>query len=357
VPFSRYLVVMDRDGTQRERWAVALLLAVSLAGCSTDEPQHCFTDIECGYGNVCGQESCSSPMVCMPAPGCLCFQNAQAQSSQLLCPSTTAPRCHCADATCAEPYDSCGEHICLDVCELGDPCEFCRGSHCELTDPCRAGRCLRDGPGEPVCLPETCHFRPLRPPLCGSPDSICGEVCDEQDCEGIECGPDRVLGESCGTCGPNSYCAVDHCQQTAAYLACDGELQATPPEVPIGLTTEPLPEPRGGDIADGIYDLVAQIESRPFTPSTTYVRGALRFSDGATRVEHIFDPTPEPLAHYDSLHRNMIVSASGPILSFLVACPDNNLTFDPEYVRGFTASGTELHLFQEEMVEIYTRRP
>jgi hypothetical protein len=68
------------------------------------------------------------------------------------------------------------------------------------------------------------------------------------------------------------------------------------------------------------------------------------------------DPTVGSQADGESPHRLMTVRASGSVLSFSVTCPEGSAVFHPEYTRGFTAQGTELRLFQEDMIEIYERR-
>jgi hypothetical protein len=130
-----------------------------------------------------------------------------------------------------------------------------------------------------------------------------------------------------------------------------------PPEVAVQEETGTMPEPAGGNIVDGTYDLVAEHEYRQFSISERYIRGAIRVSAGVTRAEHIYDPVQGSQADGESPHRIMTVSAAGPALNFEVTCPTGAAVFTPKYARGFTVQGTELWLFQEELIEIYTRRP
>lgn len=337
------------------------MIAAALGGCTKDEPQYCSFDAECGPGMVCGAPTCQSPMICQPeASACRCFLgDPRIGGDQVLCAGPRPPeRCNCDSATCAEPLDSCGERLCLGVCQQGDACDFCLSSDvCAFTEPCLGSRCIEDGMGGAVCRPHECLRGTLEPPLCGTPDAPCGEACTEPDCTGIECGPDPVLGVSCGTCEPHRYCIANQCQQRLGYSLCEGDLQATADEVAVQTATDTMPEPQGGTIADGIYDLVAQREYLPFSPSAKFDRGAMRFTDGATRVEHIYDATVGSQADAESPHRLMTVTASGANLSFSVTCPEGSAVFRPNYTRGFTADGTALWLFQEYMIEIYERRP
>jgi hypothetical protein len=346
----------------RRWWPAAAIIVVAVGGCTNQDEQYCEFDSDCGPNRVCGAPACYSPTICQPeASACRCLLgDGRGVGDQLICAGRPVEpeRCNCDSATCAEPLDSCGERLCLGVCQLGDACDFCVSSDvCMSAEPCLGSRCTPDGMGGAVCRPDECTLRVLTPPLCGTPRAPCGEACTEPDCTDLECGPDPVLGTSCGSCGPHRYCTANRCQQSPAYSLCDGDLRATPGEVAVETATGTMPEPLGGPIADGIYDLVAQREYVAFSASAKYDRGAMRFTVGATRVEHIYDATAGSQADAESPHRLMSVHASGSILSFSVTCPEGAVVFDPDYTRGFTAEGTELRLFQENVIEIYERRP
>lgn len=206
--------------------------------------------------------------------------------------------------------------------------------------------------GNAVCRPRECLT--AQPPLCGSPEATCGATCPQPDCAGRECGEDPRFGISCGSCGPHRYCIDEKCRQEPGYALCEGDLQATPPEVPVEQAQGTIPPPQGGQIVDGIYDLVAQREYVGPGISETYTRAALRFTSNGTRVEHIYDAGT---ADAESPHRLMSVSISSVTLAFEISCPDRNHVFWSEYSRDFDAQGEEIWLHQERLLEIYTRRP
>jgi hypothetical protein len=115
----------------------------------------------------------------------------------------------CSSATCLEPGDRCGG-LCPGVCQS-------REKGCKVDVVCPPGfSCLASADGTTTCLPGTCAFRVLVPPLCGSPDAACGDDCPQctPRCEGLECGPDPNCGQSCGTCTGGKYCSgVGKCVQ------------------------------------------------------------------------------------------------------------------------------------------------
>lgn len=134
-------------------------------------------------------------------------------------------------------------------------------------------------------------------------------------------------------------------------------MQAKPVEIQVDELPGPIPTPSGGSIADGIYDLVAEQEYQAPSLSDVYVRGAIRFFDAGTHVEHIYDPVLGSQADDNSPHRLMNVSSDGSELTFDVTCPDRSSVTFPHYLRGYTASGSELWLFQQQLIEIYMKRP
>ncbi len=141
--------------------------------------------------------------------------------------------------------------------------------------------------------------------------------------------------------------------QAVGYTKCDGDLTATPPEVvPTGLA-EAAPAPVGGELADGIYDLVGEYQYRVGI-SAEYERAALRLFDAGTHAEFIYDPGSN--AEADSPHRLLDVSRyDSTTLNFDVTCPDTSVIFR-HYQRGYSASGDDLWLFQDSLLEVYEKR-
>lgn len=114
-----------------------------------------------------------------------------------------------------------------------------------------------------------------------------------------------------------------------------------------------MPQPTGGNIADGIYDLVAQREFVYDGFAPIYTRAALRFSGGVTQAEHIYDSASQ-FADSETPHRHMTVEQQGASLELVVTCPD--IVLMPRYQRGFSVEGDELWLFQKSLIEVYRRR-
>lgn len=238
--------------------------------------------------------------------------------------------------------------MCLDGKTCGNV-EICSGSFC----------IANDARTKATCRPLECAFRPV-PPLCGTPDALCGEECCQPDCTGRECGDDPRCGVSCGTCGPETFCDFEHgqCQLVTGVSACAGDLRATPPKITVEQGESPKPQAAGGKIIDGIYDLVATREYVRDAFSTVYERAALRFFDDATQAEQIFDRDRNYFLadDEDSPHRLLTVVADGSVLHFTVSCPDTVISIYRAYDRGFTVRGSELWLFQPELIEIYRAR-
>lgn len=80
----------------------------------------------------------------------------------------------------------------------------------------------------------------------------------------------------------------------------------------------------------------------------------LKFSAGATSVEHIYDPNRSYGADDDSSHRLMTVVPEGVELTFHVDCPTSAIFRTCR--RGYSVRGDELWLFHPSLIEIYTRR-
>jgi hypothetical protein len=241
------------------------------------------------------------------------------------------------------------------VCPFGESCQACLESDvCGFTEICADSFCIVDGAHQAKCRPLACSDPFKDQSLCGSDDAVCGE-CPVPDCEGRECGQAANSSASCGTCRVHRWCATDgKCQQRPEYQYCGGDLEAQPPEIPVVGQAEPAPEPQGGSISDGIYDLVAQRFNGSTAFLEKYLRGALAFSEGATRAEHIYDAEPGSQADDETPHRELSVSGDGTTLRFHIDCPGTVLFRD--YERQFTAAGDELWLYQPGMVEIYQRR-
>lgn len=336
----------------RRGWWLVVPLLVGAPGCSSSSaPHYCQSDANCGTGQVCGTEDCGGINTCIRAE-CACIPPNGFRNP---CSDTYSKDCSCDAATCGHPLDTCG-HLCPGVCNTGDSCQFCTdGKTCDGVEPCLGSSCIIDPDGKAVCRPFDCIFTSVQPPLCGSPDAVCGPTCPKPDCSTRECGDDPSTGLSCGSCGVHHYCDIDgKCVEPPEYLLCNGDLTALSPEIAVDIGRPPMPAPVGGTITDGIYDLVAEHEYQTTIP-ISYVRSAMRFSEGGTHVEHIYDADFSSGADQDSPHRLMNVSAAGTELSFDVTCPTQYVFF-PHYVEGFTVNGDELDLFQPYFIEVYMKR-
>ncbi len=321
----------------------------------------CLFDVEpssscasgCPTGQVCGTV-CGGTPTCIPL-GCSCENQAGNPMPSAGCYPYVPPRCTCDNATCDNPLDSCGEQTCPGVCELGDSCQFCVDNEMCNGEPCRGGLCLLARTGLATCRPTECAFSQLMPPLCGSPDALCGEECCLPDCEGFQCGQDRLCGVSCGTCAPHHSCVGNQCTQSAVYSECSGDLTATPPEIVVEPAAGPMPPPIGGTLEDGIYDLTALREYVHDTFAETFTRAAMRFFNGGTELEHIYDADFLSGSDPEAPHRHVNVTVTGPTtLHFWVICPG---TLFPMYDRDYSVHPNELWLYQEGMIEVYTKRP
>lgn len=346
------------------RWWVLSVLGV-IVGCATsgsgDEDEDddlCSSDDECGPYEICGTTDCTGFPRCIPT-NCACSQG----PGYIIAPGDAClsgdgdppPRCTCDEATCDDPLDSCGLDTCPGVCQPGESCAVClEGDACGNAEVCLGSYCISHLPGRAFCLGLEC----LRaaPPLCGTPDAPCGEDCCQPDCSGRECGDDPNCNVSCGECGAHTFCSIDTCRSLTGLDLCPGDLRALDPIIPFESVGGTMPQPTGGVIVDGTYDLIAQHRYQLTYFADVYLRSALRFSANATQVEHIYDPDIAYRADGESPHRQLTVVADGTTLNFEVTCPVEHAIFD-FYTRGFTVQGSELRLFQESSVEIYARRP
>jgi hypothetical protein len=333
--------------------AVALMAGVVCCSTRSQSTVYCVTDSECSDGQVCGTESCSGFSHCLRAE-CACRQDGLVNP----CGAADAFECTCNNATCRDPWDSCGNQLCPGVCEQGQSCQFCLDEGgCGLVEPCLGSSCIVALDGSARCRPTECREQVQKPPQCGNADSPCGSICPTSNSDGRKCGEDPLTGASLGSCGAHHYCYKGECQQDPQYLLCEGDLMAMDAEISVEELSGPMPLPAGGIITDGTYDLVAEHEFDPYAAASRYLRGALRFTNGATRVEHIYDRDPSSQADPKSPHRLMAVRANDSTLSFNVECPDSSQVTSPNDSRGFSVAGEELWLFQRTVVEIYKRRP
>jgi hypothetical protein len=323
-------------------------LACSSGGTSV---HYCRSDSECDDGMVCGTEACQGPSHCLRAE-CACVSGGFANPCST---DNSSDACNCDHATCNHPLDSCNKDVCLGVCNLGQSCQFCvDAGGCDVADPCLDSSCQIDGAGQAACRSGVCTSL-TQPPQCGDASAPCG-ACFQPKCDGIECGDDPLTGTSCGTCPVLHYCdATQHCTQRAAYALCEGDLSVLPDAITPSVLAQAAPTPTGGQIADGIYDLVAEYQSGNGI-ATVYERAALRFFDAGVHAELMSDldlSSPD----YDSPHRLLSVSqADDTTLSFDVTCPDMYVLF-PHYTRSYSANGDDLWLFQQSLIEVYKMRP
>ena len=334
-----------------------------IGGCLAEDAERvCSSDVDCRDGEACGTTTCSGFLRCIPRrcacnrmlvgpPGDACLRSPD--------PEANTPVCSCAHATCASPRDSCGRSTCPGVCALGESCAACLYNSCSQ-DVCRGSSCVvNDARTAAVCRPDECvEPRARKPPLCGTPDALCGEECCKPDCVGRVCGEDPRCGESCGAgCEPQHVCSSEgQCQLDKRVTACPGDLRTTTPRIAVERPSGSPPAPAGGSITDGIYDLVAARAYVENPPADLYERAAIRFSEGGTQVELVYDPHPDYPSNAGGLHRLMMVEMESSTEMLLVArCPSD----DPisRYLRrGFTAQGSELWLFQPNVVEVYRAR-
>lgn len=339
---------------------LALMGAGPTAGCTSDDEdavRYCTTDGQCHANEVCGTTSCSGLTRCIPAE-CECVSN----SDYLFAPgdaclNATPSACNCDHATCDQPWDSCNRGVCPGVCQLGESCSVClQGDACESIDPCLGSSCISNySLTAAACRSSDC-WGALKPPLCGTPDALCGSECCPPDCTGRVCGDDPRCGLSCGTCDNESYCTIDgQCQVTSEVAQCAGDLRTTPPEVVAEAATGSMPTPLGGTIDDGIYDLIGIREYVEDPVAEIYERAAQRFSVGATQVELIYDSNLNFSTGY-APHRLMTVAAEGPVLHITVNCPATLLPGNQQYDVGFTVQGTELWIFKTNLIEVYSLR-
>jgi RHS repeat-associated protein len=139
----------------------------------------------------------------------------------------------CANATPSNPGDGAGG-LCPNVCPIG--LKGCCTQDYECDD---GGVCLIDPDGQRTCRPggpNGCGNRPLKPPLCGTPNALCGPECPTcaQACLGRSCGEDPKCGVNCGTCTGEQWCDVA------------GQCQESPEDPSIGSVPDLPPAPAAG---------------------------------------------------------------------------------------------------------------
>jgi len=168
--------------------------------CDSNNPQ-----TVCPNGEVCKARMgiplhAPSPDVCLD-PRCPSSDPALCGTARALCGQPCICTPDCSRATCANPDDGCGGK-CAGVCGAGQP-----GCPDDVTCP-NGYSCLRGSDGVNTCLPGSCAFRVLTPPLCGTPGAPCGDTCPvcTPRCEGRQCGADPNCGQSCGSCAAGTIC-------------------------------------------------------------------------------------------------------------------------------------------------------
>jgi hypothetical protein len=145
--------------------------------------------LECGPDPVCG-ESCGT---CQASAGCVdgkCVEletcgngSCDAGENDSSCPQDCECEPDCSGLECG-PDPVCGEAC--GTCQAGDGCV---DGECVELETCGNGSCDA-----------------------GENDSSCPQDCEcEPDCSGLECGPDPVCGESCGTCQAGDGCVDGVC--------------------------------------------------------------------------------------------------------------------------------------------------
>ncbi len=157
----------------------------------------------CAPGEVCQKGlgrifQASTPDVCTD-PRCPSNDPSLCGSAASVCGATCVCTADCSHATCQNPSDGCGG-TCMNVCNTGQ-----MGCLDDLN--CQSGFACIGG----TCLPASCAFRIVAPPLCGTSGALCGDTCPActPSCENRQCGADPVCGQSCGTCAAGSYCGFD----------------------------------------------------------------------------------------------------------------------------------------------------
>ncbi len=188
----------------------------------------------CTGGMVCVGDQCQCPEsltdcfgVCKPLGtktdcsecGDACPQGGSCEAGQCQCPGT--------QVDCSGVCTSLGTDT--DCSDCGDACIGVK--------TCELGKCM--APVDPECLPtvpcvsnDDCPIgarcnQAIQPPACqklycGSFGSACSDEwfclsqkCQDEecvsDCSGLECGPDPIYGESCGTCQEGAACVSNQC--------------------------------------------------------------------------------------------------------------------------------------------------
>lgn len=141
-----------------------------------------------------------APGVCV-AEGCPSDDPTLCGGVRSLCGNQCICTPDCSAATAEDPDDQCGG-ICPHLCPMGQTC-CTTDLNCPISSFCQA---QPNGLG--ICRPDSCAYKHLTPPLCGSPIAPCGEECPActVECSGRQCGLDPACGVSCGTCGGGDFC-------------------------------------------------------------------------------------------------------------------------------------------------------
>lgn len=197
--------------------------------CKPDTLPACRANSDCVDDNPCTGDLCLDDLCVNTAfpDGTWCEQDATCRSGYCRPDDIVSPGCvvnaECADDNpCTSDY--CVDRVCMnavfpDGTVCGDQAEcaegFCRfvnekecidRSGCPSDEPCASWDCVAfecvrivfpDGTScgdEMECTAGECVALPCQP-----------------DCFGIDCGPDPVCGQSCGTCDEGSFCHLGRC--------------------------------------------------------------------------------------------------------------------------------------------------
>jgi hypothetical protein len=164
------------------RWSVgAAFCALLMSGCACGPSQQkCSFDIDCGVGNVCGEDKFSHPeLTC--AGDDQCPENSKCIDARCYARSCFGGSCF-ADQVCVS--GTCTDEACVGTsCPGGQVCakglcldSHCSGESCASKEFCSGGACTSVGCAGKTCPaghrcagPEgTCYPNPCGGPSCGA---------------------------------------------------------------------------------------------------------------------------------------------------------------------------------------------